>query len=118
MATPTPAHEVSFIQGEDVDITIRFYLEDELDAFDLTDVTELKVCFPNADGSFLEKTLADGVEILGIPTNGKAKVTLTKAETALIMVGQKQDIQATLTIDAKDRIVQFIGVMEVKASKC
>jgi len=109
---------ITIVQGEDVDVIIRFELENE-DAFDLSTVTAIEACFKKTDGTSLVKTLGSGVEIVGAqPQNGKIKISLTDAETSLLKIGQKQHIEVKLSEGIKDKIVQFPNELEVKARLC
>lgn len=109
---------ITLVQGEDVEIIIKFELENE-DAFDLTTVTAIEACFVKADNTSLVKTLGAGVEVVGaLPQNGKIKISLSDADTNSLKVGSKQHIEVKLSEGTKDKIIQFPNELEVKKRLC
>lgn len=101
-------------QGEDKNIVVHLIDRDTDEPVDLTGASGVKARFRKADGTVLEKTLASGVSILSI-AGAKVQVALTDAETALLMVGDKQDFEVEPTVGTNTTIVKFERALTVKA---
>lgn len=66
---------------------------------DLTSVSEIVVNLPNADGTFLQlKYTLSEVTIVTPATTGQFKAAITAAQSALLNIGELQDIDVTFTI--------------------
>jgi hypothetical protein len=110
---------VNIIQGEDKNIVIRIQEQDG-DAYNLVNVTEMTACFKNADGTNLEKTQSSGAITIidSAPQNGKIQVRLEEGETALLKKGDEQSMELVVDESGEKRILQFIGEINVIARVC
>lgn len=110
---------ITIIQGEDKNIIIKIQQEDG-DAYDLTNVTEMTACLKNADGTSLNKTQTGGAITIvdSAPQNGKIKVRLEETETALLKVGEELDMELIVDESGEKKILQFIGELTVLARLC
>lgn len=109
----TTSSPLTIFQGADATFDVILALPDRT-PFDLTTVTPLKAFFKNADDTVLEVGLGTGVTISSPATSGKINITLTEAQTELLKAGRNQSIELEITDGSDVRIVQLIGVMEVK----
>jgi hypothetical protein len=110
---------VTIIQGEDKNIIVKIQNEDG-DAYDLSNVTEMEACFKNADGSTLTKTQTGGAITIvdSAPQNGKIKIRLEETETALLKKGEELDMELLIDESGEKKILQFIGELKVLARVC
>ncbi len=116
--------KITIIQGEDKSFVIRLQRANG-DAYDLSNVTDAEVCFRNADGSTLIKTLSvvppnlGGVEILdGLPINGRLRVRVEDPESPLLKVGDNQDFEVLINENGEKKIHQFLRKLQVLRRVC
>lgn len=111
---------IKIIKGESKVITLKLKLKNadgSLDPFDLTGVTALDVCFKNQDDSTLTKSLGSGVTVVNAG-GGIATVTLSTAETALLLEANNQSYEADAVVGGETTIFQFIEQLDVVAQIC
>jgi hypothetical protein len=81
---------------------------------DLTNCTAISVNLPNADGSTLSLTLADGaVAITSPPVLGSFTAVITEAQSTLLMVGELQSFAVVFTISGKVQTVWYPNALTV-----
>ena len=110
---------ITIIQGEDKNVVVKIEQEDG-DAYNLVNVTEMTACLKNADGTSLEKTLTGGAITIvdSAPQNGKVSIRLEETETALLKKGEELDMELIIDESGEKRILQFIGEIKVLARVC
>ncbi len=106
---------VSIIKGEDKEIQIRLASAETGDPYDLTDVTAVTCNFTNTDLSNLALSLSAGIAIT-TALAGKLTMTLTAAQTALLLLSSNSTMQLNLTKNAKITKVQIPKAFSVIAS--
>lgn len=89
------------------------------DPIDLTDVTNIAISLPNADGSYTVLTLADSqVSVVGSPLLGTFQAPISSAASALLMTGLFQSIDVTFTFSGSNiftvNFPQVLSVMEMR----
>jgi len=113
--------EITVIKGSDEPLSFQILEEDENKVQrpkDLSSATEVKVCFPQDGGGFLELDLVSGKINVEAGPGGVFTVDWEEADTLLLKRGQKQDIQVTLVIASKTSIILFKNVLTVESSLC
>lgn len=81
---------------------------------DLTSCTEIVVNLPNADGSFLQLKLSLGqVSIVSPALLGQFTALITTAQSALLNIGECQDVDVTFTIGGAPFTVRFYQALSV-----
>jgi hypothetical protein len=100
--------------GQDKVMSLRIAFQNTGLPLDLTDCTAITVSLPNADGTFLALTLASSaVAITSPPLLGSFTATITAVQSALLNVGELQDIDVSLTISGLVSIVRFPQALSV-----
>lgn len=83
--------------------------------FDLTSATNINILLPNADGS--TSIISGGsVTIVSPPTSGQFYATILSAVSALLRVGEFQDILAQVTISGNQQTYRFPSCLSVYQS--
>ena len=117
----TSEGNIKIITGEDRNgtrpITIRLTSESNGLPFDLTGVTEITVCFKNADSTDLSKTIGSGVTVTNA-AGGQFKVELDDLETALLNIGDNQNIEVAVEFGTQKTIIQLLQVLNVVEALC
>ena len=81
---------------------------------DLTSCTEIVVNLPNADGSFAQlKLTTSQVAVVSPATSGQFNTTIIPAVSALLNIGEQQDIDVTFTISGNPTTVRFYKALSV-----
>jgi hypothetical protein len=81
---------------------------------DLTNCTEIKVIFQNADGTETILTKTGGAVTIPTPQIlGNAQVAISSQVSSVLNIGEYQDFTATLTIGADISTVQFPEALSV-----
>lgn len=106
-------HQVD--QGEDAVIDAHLIDEETGDPLDLTGATALKARFKKTDGTVLELTLAGGaVAVLSI-AGAKVRVTISDANSALLLAGDRHDFEIEATLASTDiKKCKFPRALDVK----
>lgn len=103
-------------QGEDKVLVVHLFDQDADDVVDLTDADEVIARFTNDDGTILEKKLTTGgVAIESVP-GAKVRVILSEADTAALLVGERQTFEVEAQVDGLTTIVKFERALTVKAA--
>lgn len=112
---------IEVIKGSDTPLSIQILEEDENGIQrpkDLTNATELKVCFPQEGGGFLELDLTSGKINVEVGSGGVFTVDWEESDTLLLKRGQNQSFQVSAVIASKTSIVLFEKVLTVKDALC
>lgn len=81
---------------------------------DLTNCTEIKVIFQNADGTETALTVTNGDVIIPTPKIlGNAQVSIPSDVSTVLNIGEYQDFTATLTIGGDISTVPFYEALSV-----
>lgn len=81
---------------------------------DLTDCDEIDIVLPNADGTLTHLKLSDeDVDITQPPVLGAFSSPISEAVSALLNIGEFQNIDVTFTIAANVFTVRFYGALSV-----
>ena len=81
---------------------------------DLTSCTQINVALPNADGTFTSLLLTDSQISIVSPANlGQIQVPITHTVSALLNVGELQNIDVAYTISGEITIVRFFQALTV-----
>lgn len=84
------------------------------DPLDLTSCSEIVVNLPNADGTSTQLKLSeDEVAIISPATIGKFSVLISGAVSALLNVGELQNVDVTFTISGQVFTVAFLQALSV-----
>lgn len=84
------------------------------DPLDLTNCTEIAIALPNADGTFTTLLLSmSQVTITAPALLGKFSAVITSAVSALLNIGELQNIDVTFTISASPFTVRFYQALSV-----
>lgn len=88
--------------------------------FDLTGATQIHTCFTNDDGTELMLSLSSGVTIQGNPILGQILISLTAAQTALLIPVQlgTLELAITLLLGSDPIKTQILNAYDVLASVC
>lgn len=100
-------------QGEDFTAVLKFRHDTAIDPVDLSAATAITVSFPKTDGTWHTESLGSGVALVSGPSDGDIRVTVTAAETALLLAGALQNIEVTYTISSLKTVLTLKGVLEV-----
>lgn len=104
-------------QGEDLNLVIRLLEDDENgEPFDVSGASEILVKIPKADKTALVKTLSSGQVQIISGAAGKFNVTLTGADSLLLMVSDEVPVEITVIISGRAKIIQIIPALAVKPS--
>jgi hypothetical protein len=107
--------EFDVIQGEDKSLVVHLVDAETEEPVDLTSATEIKARFRKADGTVLQKLLSTaGVAVVSI-AGAKIEITLTEADTALLLLGSKQDFEVESQVGTTTTIVKFPRSLTVEA---
>lgn len=108
----------TIVQGEDKTLYLRVVDKLTQDPLDLTNASQITARFKNADASVLSVNLSSGVAIVAA-TSGKISVSLTLAQTALLLARENQSFEIEITMGtgsvAKLSVVQFIHALSVRS---
>lgn len=84
---------------------------------DLTTCTEIKVALPNADGTFTLLLLSASQVAITSPANlGSITVPISATISALLNVGERQNVDVAFTIGGLITIVRFFQALSVLES--
>ena len=107
---------ITIIRGSDKYFTVLINSvcgTSEVEPFDLTGTTEIRVLFPKDDGTTIVKTLTSGdVTITSAPA-GKIRIFIDDPETSLLNVGEGQSFEVEIHAGPTVNIVQFVGLLNV-----
>jgi hypothetical protein len=111
------------IQGGKFEIIVRIMkkVNDIIgDPVDLTNMTEISVCFPKIDGTeFTAKLSTHEIEVVGSPLLGKIKIKGTAAVSATLLETDESLMEITLTEGSADPVkVQIPRAYFVVRSEC
>ena len=84
------------------------------DPLDLTSCTEIDIALPNQDGTFVHLLLTE--EDVSIPAPallGKFEAPISAEVSALLNVGEFQNVVVTFTISGEKFSVSFMGALSV-----
>jgi len=103
--------------GNGKTMELKAVYEDSGDPLDLTSCTEIDIALPNADGTFTHLLLsADQVAITSPALLGKFSALITPEVSALLNIGELQNVDVTFTIDAEPFTVRFYQALTVYQS--
>lgn len=110
----------TIIQGGKTALICRFINTLTGDPFDLTGITQITTCFQNQDGTEIMLTLMGGaITVVGNPLLGKIMVSLTSAQTAVLMTVSVTDLELAFQFGSSDPIKsQISGAYLVTQSLC
>jgi hypothetical protein len=114
----TTTQTLTIVRGEEKEFYIRLKTESDdfynLSSIDPASGDNISVIFLKADNTTLTKGLINGVSIVSAE-GGKIKVILQETETALLKVGDSQDIEVEILENGgtSKRIIQIKGVLNV-----
>jgi len=110
---------ITIIQGEDKKFAISLNLEDG-SPYDLSNVTEAKVCMKNTDGTSLELTISGGSIsfVDNNPLKGKLLISIDDSESSLLKKGKNLDLETELLDGGDINIIQHIKSLNVLARIC
>ena len=101
-------------QGQDKTMSMRAAYQQTGLPLDLTSCTEISVALPNADGTFTNLLLSmSQVVITSPPVVGSFTVPITHTVSALLNVGERQNIDVAFTIGGLITIVRFFEALSV-----
>lgn len=83
-------------QGDNKEITTDIAFDCD-GSYDLTNVTAIKVRFAITGGGYIEKKFPSGGVTIVSALAGKIKISVTAADSAQFLVGNKQDFYGILT---------------------
>lgn len=104
----------TIFQGDSEIMSLAALYLNSLTPYDLTECTEIVVSMPKSDGSILELFLSeDEVEIVEPAVLGRILVTIDEESSALLRVGEFQNVDVTYTIAGKENTVRFERALTV-----
>jgi hypothetical protein len=104
----------SIFLGDAKTMPMKLVYQQNGNPFDLTDCTEIVVNIQNTDGSYTQLKLSlTEVAITSPPTNGRLTDTITSEESALLNVGENQNVDVTFTISSNPMTVRFWNALSV-----
>lgn len=106
---------VVIYQGEQKPVVISLRDQDG-DAFNLTNASEIAVLFKNADGTALIKKMSAAQIIPLNAGGGKFQVNVLASETLLMLVGDNQPLEIRVTINGVLTICQAQSAYSVLPS--
>lgn len=117
-STSNASQSFSIVKGSDIDIVIGVQPKGKCEPYDLTSLDTATVSFPNQGSGYLLKDNAGigGVTIIDA-IRGKIKVTLSDADTDLLKLGRRQDIEIKLDFGTRTRKFKWIGILDVIKSQ-
>lgn len=101
------------VQGEALTLTVELFDNVTSQAFDMTGATVAKASFV---GTAAPVVLGIGSGVALATDTGRLLVTLSKANTAALKVGDAQSWQIEVTVGSVTRIVQIDESLDVEAS--
>lgn len=102
-------------QGEDKNIDVNLVDADLDEVVDLTAATEIEARFKKSDGTVLTKTMTGAaISVLSI-AGGKVRIALSEADTASLLVGEKQTFEVEAVVGGVTTIVKFERSLTVNA---
>lgn len=113
MSCPQPAGPFSIFTGDAKTLPLRIAYASGLPV-DITSASEIVVNLPNADGSFTQLKLSlTQVAIVSPGTLGQITAPISAIKSALLNIGELQDIDVTFTIGGNPFTVRFYGALSV-----
>lgn len=104
----------SIFQGDDKVMSLKAIYAENGDPLDLTSCTEIDVALPNADGTFAHRLLSTGqVAITSPALLGKITCPISAAVSALMNLGELQNLDVVFTIASKKTTVRFASALSV-----
>jgi hypothetical protein len=104
----------TIFQGDSEPMGMKAIYQNSLDPYDLTDCTEVVVSLPKSDGGILElKLTEEQVEIVLPKVLGKIIATIDEESSALLRVGEYQNVDVTYTIAGKENTVRYERALTV-----
>jgi hypothetical protein len=108
-----PQVPFSIFTGDQKTIPLRIAYTTGLPV-DLTDCTEIVIDLPGANGVDVQLKLSlSQVTIVSPPLLGQFTALITSISSALLNVGEDQDVDVTFTIDGAPMTVRFYGALSV-----
>jgi hypothetical protein len=103
--------------GQDKTMSMRAAYSNTGLPLDLTSCTEISVSLPNADGTFTTLLLTASQVAITSPANlGQITVPITHTVSALLNVGELQNVDVAFTIGGLVTIVRFFQALSVLES--
>lgn len=104
----------SIFLGDNKTMPLKVAYQESGDPVDLTSCTELVVNLLNQDGSFATFKLSlSQVTIVGSPLLGKFSILITSMISALLNVGELQNVDVTFTISGQVFTVRYFQALSV-----
>jgi hypothetical protein len=100
--------------GDDKTINLKAVYEENGDPLDLTDCTEIDIALPLSSGLFEHLKLSeDQVTIASPAILGKFSAPIESDISALMNIGEFQNLDVTFTIASKEFTVRFFQALTV-----
>lgn len=100
--------------GDTKTMSLKVIYAESGNPLDLTDCTAIDVALPKADGTFAHLTLAGGDVVITTPVLlGNLTALVQSAVSALLNVGEFQNVDVTFTIGGKPMTVRFFQALSV-----
>lgn len=113
----TNGNIINVVQGKKKDFNLDIDKGD--DPFDLTNASEVKVCFPGSSSAVELSSNTSGELTITNQTLGKVSGTIPAAKSANLAVGEEQDVQVEVTLTGADpEAVVLTGCLTVVAAIC
>lgn len=108
-----PAGPFSIFTGDVKTLPLRLAYANGLPV-DIASATEIVVNLPNADGSYTQLKLTDAkVAIVSPGVLGQFTTAISALVSAVLNIGELQDIDVTFTIGGNPFTVRFYGALSV-----
>lgn len=109
-----PNKPFTIFTGDAKTMSLKAVYAEGFNPLDLTACTEIDIALPNADGTFTHQLLTASKVVIGSPANlGNFSTPIDSATSALLNIGELQNVDVTFTIASKPFTVRFSQALSV-----